>query len=415
MQALPIIGIAIAMLLLTACADEGGGGGTPDPGRTPTTVPLQCYISLPATTRDSRMGDPGSPTGEDVDWDRLTVIVAYRAKAQTEGDYDPQPGKMVYWDTFTRQEFESATSVVHPGSTLSPVLQGGTDTGLRTFTMPLPVGTARVYGITYSSPTDPANASRQAHLVDFEARLKQLSTDGTDHNADILAWPMPNDYATTASGQLSTIDVAKFISVATGYAVNSKAGTTSPYDLSIAKANEVEMKQYWSMTLRRIAAKLDLQWDAQAAYDNTTDRYTDVLVNAFAYDGGATLADGGAGAGLVFPYAELHEAGHTFQPLGGKVEFFNTSPISQRNGRVYHYLFPDLSSTVATPPRIDFNITATYTDDNGHTATRERTFSYNFQKVAPIQPATWYKISTRIRGNKQDNADITIDHFETGN
>lgn len=54
---------------------------------------------------------------------------------------------MVYYDTYTKEEFDRKPLVTHPTSTLS----GPDANGFRTYTMYLPLGTCCVYGVTYSS------------------------------------------------------------------------------------------------------------------------------------------------------------------------------------------------------------------------------------------------------------------------
>lgn len=391
--------------LLASCAGEEGAS-TGDGGSKTGGVPMEFYISAPMPTATTRVGDPGSPTGETVDWDRLTVIIAYTSKTHSDDNFDAEEGKMVYWDTFTREEFESLSEITHSGSTLTPVLNAdGSDSGLRAFTMPLPVGTARVYGVTYSSPSDAANESVKSNLVDFEARLKAFDKQGKSHNDEILSWEIPNTYAST-DGTTATIDVAKFLSVATGYGVNTKPDAANPYDLSIAKANDIEMKQYWKMTCHRLATKLDVQWDAQQAYDNTKGSYVDVAVNAFSYCGGASVE--GEGNGRLFPFSELHGSAYTFSPVGGTSTFFNTTPISRRNGRVYHYFFPDGSKE----PRVDFSIS---TQTEGSAVWQPYTYHFDFSQVAPLRPATWYKLNIRVKGNSGENTNIVVDNFQTGN
>lgn len=391
--------------LLASCAGEEGTS-TGDGGSKSGGVPMEFYISAPMPTATTRVGDPGSPTGETVDWDRLTVIIAYTSKTHSDDNFDAEEGKMVYWDTFTREEFESLSEITHSGSTLTPVLNAdGSDSGLRAFTMPLPVGTARVYGVTYSSPSDAANESVKSNLVDFEARLKAFDKQGKSHNDEILSWEIPNTYAST-DGTTATIDVAKFLSVATGYGVNTKPDAANPYDLSIAKANDIEMKQYWKMTCHRLATKLDVQWDAQQAYDNNKQAYVDVAVNSFSYKGGASVE--GEGNGRLFPFSELHGSAYTFSPVGGTSTFFNTTPISRRNGRVYHYFFPDGSKE----PRVDFSIS---TQTEGSAVWQPYTYHFDFSQVAPLRPATWYKLNIRVKGNSGENTNIVVDNFQTGN
>lgn len=406
MKITKILLLMATLALATACSSGGDTPNTPDAPE--TTVPVELRIAVPMATA-TRVGDPGSSTGETVDWDRMAIIIAYKTKTNTSDDQSATTKKMVYWDTFSRKEFESTTTTTHATSTLTPVFNGATDTGVRSFVMSLPPGTVRIYGVTYSEP-DEGETYATHNLVDFEERLKGIAKDGANHNADILAWQMPNSY--TTDGTPATMDVAKFLSVATGYAVDG-SGTTPKYDLEITSGTD-GATQNWSMTLHRLAAKLDIQWDAQSAYDNTKGQYIDVQMDGFTYNGGAALADGDMGHGLVFPYTAI-QTSTTFAPLGGKATFYNTTPISKRNGRVYHYIFPDLNNTSGKPAKIEFTIASTSKSADGtstSTATTSRTFS--FEKVAPIQPSTWYKINAKVKGNTS-STEIVIDRFNTGN
>lgn len=386
-------------MLLASCASDTGG----DDRRTPSTLSVHFYVQAPTPDTKTRIGDPGESTGEAVDWDRIAVIVAYKDKDNTHGGYDPEPGRMVYWDVFTRDEFCSAKTVHHTNSTLTPVLDGDADTGIRSFTMPLVRGTVRIYGITYSSPNETANAACKQNLVDFEQRLNNIKKDGADHNPDITDWQIANTYAST-DATVKTIDVGKFLSVATGYAVDAKDAVSPQVDLSVS--DDTEESQYWSMTLHRLATKLDVQWDAQSAYDNKQQKYVDVEVDGFTYNGQAASATG-AGNGRLFPFGALLYSGHTFAPLGGSVDFFNTSAISRRNGRVYHYLFPDGCTDRSSAPTIAFHI-KTFSEGQSSAEGLSRDYTMNFGNQLPLQPAAWYKINSKIKGNSSATTDITI-------
>lgn len=402
---------ALITAMLTACSGEDGGSGTHVEG---TTAPLEMCISLPYESQDakSRVGDPGTSTGETHDWDRLTIIIAYRSKTTGENIVDPDPRKMVYYDTFTKEEFDckngdntlNTKGVEHASSILLPILNAdGSDSGMRSYTMYLPLGTVRAYGVTYSNGK-----------LDLEKVLGNISNDGNDHNTDIMQLKISNDYAMTGG----TLDAAKFLSVATGYGVNAKDKDNPTPDLDVALGNENEMHEYWSMTLHRLAAKIDIQWDTYEAYNSQKKTYTKVEVDGFNYDGGATAlaaSDPTAGYGRLFPFKELLSWTGAFTSLGGMKTFINTSAISKRNGRVYHYIFPDGSKT----PKVSFNINTEETkkDDDGNTTETEntkRTYTYDLSNVAPLAPATWYKINTTIKGNSQENTTITIDKFNTG-
>lgn len=167
-----------------------------------TLAPISLTLSVPADKTNTRVGDPGADTNDKVDWDRLTIIVAYKEKAQGDEIIDGAPDKMVYYDTYTKEEFDRGTLVTHATSTLS----GPDANGFRTYTMYLPLGTCCVYGVTYSSEQG----------LNLEEMLDGIAKDGQDHNSDIYDLQISNDYAKPSGG---TTDIAKFISVATGYAL----------------------------------------------------------------------------------------------------------------------------------------------------------------------------------------------------
>lgn len=155
--------------------------------------------------------------------------------------------------------------------------------------------------------------------------------------------------------------------------------------------------------MSRLATQLDIQWDAYQGYKN--GNLIDCKVTSFQYDGGATTAsegttNTGSGYGRLFPYLNKGRAA-----IGGKKDFINRTPISQRNGRVYHYLFPDGS----TSPKITFNLELTTKDPNtGEEKTTEHTpYTFNLSAIAPLRQAYWYKINTKIKGASA-NSETTI-------
>ena len=90
--------------------------------------------------------------------------------------------------------------------------------------------------------------------------------------------------------------------------------------------------------------------------------------------------------------------------VSGNTTFLNTTEISKRNGRVYHYTFPD----GAIPPRLTFKLD---TEKEGTTGKYNVTFDMSNLKDGFI-PARWYKINVTIKGTKLgDNSDITINNF----
>ena len=359
-----------------------------------TLAPISLTLSVPADKTNTRIGDPGTDTNDKVDWDRLTIIVAYKEKTQGDEIIDGAPDKMVYYETYTKEEFDRGTLVTHPTSTLS----GPDANGFRTYTMYLPLGTCCVYGVTYSNEQG----------LNLEGMLDGITKDGKDHNSDIYNLQISNDYAKPSGG---TTDIAKFISVATGYALKLDKNQLLTTDREvIVEKNinaDINTKQYWRMVLGRLAAKIDIQWDAKGAYEKDKDgnlKYTNVKVSQFTYHGepeGTTVP--GSGYGRLFPTL-YHQNVSPLTSVSGHTTFLNTSEISKRNGRVYHYTFPD----GAIPPRITFLLD---TEKDGTKKPYNVTFDMSNLKDGFI-PARWYKINVKISGTQlKGEQNITINNF----
>ena len=360
-----------------------------------TLAPISLTLSVPADKTNTRIGDPGTDTNDKVDWDRLTIIVAYKEKAQGNEIIDGAPDKMVYYETYTKEEFDRGALVTHPTSTLS----GPDANGFRTYTMYLPLGTCCVYGVTYSN----------GEGLDLEEMLNQIEHNGKDHNSDIYNLQITNDYA----HKNGAIDIAKFISVATGYALKLDKNQLLTTDREvIVEKNinaDINTKQYWRMVLGRLAAKIDIQWDAKGAYEKDKDgnlKYTNVKVSQFTYHGepeGTTVP--GSGYGRLFPTL-YHQNVSPLTSISGHTTFLNTSEISKRNGRVYHYTFPDGTN----PPRLTFQLD---TEKEGTAGNKIYNVTFDMTNLKDgFIPARWYKINVTIKGTKLgDNSDITINNF----
>ena len=364
-----------------------------------TLAPISLTLSVPADKTNTRIGDPGADTNDKEDWDRLTVIVAYKNKTQGDEIIDGAPDKMVYYDTYTKDEFDRKNLVTHATSTLS----GPDANGFRTYTMYLPLGTCCVYGVTYSN----------GEGLNLEGMLDGIAKDGQNHNSDIYNLQISNDYAKPSGG---TTDIAKFISVATGYALKLHPETqilTNDRDIKVEQninAN-INTKQYWRMVLGRLAAKIDIQWDAKGAYEKDEDgkqKFTDVKVQGFTYHGAPEEAEStisGSGKGRLFPTLYYQEV-TSKTSVSGHTSFVNTSEISKRNGRVYHYTFPDGTAK----PRITFDIK---TKKDGETEEKSDKVTFDFKnRTESFNPAQWYKINVTIKGTQIGNAsNIIIDKF----
>ena len=384
----------LSLIMLAGCSGSEQSEEKPKD----TLAPISLTLSVPNDKSSTRVGDPGEDTNDMVDWDRLTIIVAYKEKAQGDEIHDAAPLKMVYYDTYTKEEFDRKALVTHATSTLS----GPEANGFRTYTMYLPLGTCCVYGVTYSS----------GQGLDLEKMLDDIAKDGQDHNPDIYNLQISNDYAKPSGG---TTDMAKFISVATGYALKLDKNQPQTTDREvIVEKNinaDINTKQYWRMVLGRLAAKIDIQWDAKGAYEKDKDgnlKYTNVKVSQFTYHGEPANQEStisGSGKGRLFPTL-YHQKVSPMTSVSGHTTFLNTSEISKRNGRVYHYTFPDGTN----PPRLTFLLD---TEKEGTTGNKIYNVTFDMSNLKDgFIPARWYKINVKISGTQLgENQNITINNF----
>ena len=386
--------VILSLIMLAGCS----GSEKDEVKPMDTLAPISLTLSVPDDKTNTRVGDPGADTNDKVDWDRLTIIVAYKNKTQGNEIIDGAPKKMVYYDTYTKEEFDKKSLVTHATSTLS----GPDANGFRTYTMYLPLGTCCVYGVTYSS----------GQGLNLEEMLDGIAKDGQNHNSDIYNLQISNDYAKPSGG---TTDIAKFISVATGYALKLDKNQllTSDREVIVEKNinADINTKQYWRMVLGRLAAKIDIQWDAKGAYEKDKDgnlKYTNVKVQGFTYHGEPADQEttvSGSGYGRLFPTLYYQEV-TSRTSVSGHTTFVNTSEISKRNGRVYHYTFPDGTN----PPRLTFQLE---TEKEGTAGNKTYNVTFDMSKLKDgFIPARWYKINVRISGTQLTKDNITIKDFD---
>lgn len=298
---------------------------------------IRLLISCPQAQMQPRFGDPGSAVPETADWDQMSILFVYT----DDSNITPAiPGSQVIVNNISKDEYNK----------LAPI---GNFKELR---LKVQLGKAYIYGVTYSTGVQAADTLEQA--------INACETKG-----DVEALTISNNYAKGEN------QGDKFVSVATGYYKGTGTGTT-PAIYDIAKGGTgVNMP---TMTLTRLAAKIDIQWDAVDAYEAG---YTDVKVTGFKYNGKKY--------GRLFPNLPT---GTTITNEDKSWTFYNTSAISQRNGRVYHYMFPDGVSV----PSVTFDITAKDKDNNSIENTGDKGYKMSFEK--PLQRATWYKVNATIKG-----------------
>lgn len=328
----------IAMFLFAGC--DKSEDVPPQPEEKVTLL-----ISLPKEALGTRsIGDPGTAVDEGADWDQLAVILAYTDASNIPSSYNSN----VLVKTISKTDFENLPSVDENGN-------------VKLVSVDAWAGTVHIYGVTYSAEA----------ADDLVSDIKDCTKDD-----DVKTLTISNDYA---SGSTS-----KFVSVATGF-YKGDDGTLANFKIQQGGAGTVGSIP--RMSLKRLVAKIDIQWDAADAYPN----YTDVKVTEFTFKGGASVT--GSGSGLLFP--ELNAT-----KLMGNKAFVNRTEISQRNGRVYHYVFPDGVSK----PTVTFNISA---NDNGINVSKD--YSLNFRDT--LSPATWYKVNATIKG-VTESGDISV--FNSG-
>ena len=361
--AVVFVGAFILLSLFSCSSDDDGGGRTSKVER--QTVRL--YLNIPSSD-GTRVGDPGQSTGEGIAWDKLAVMIEYPDGVSGN---DNIPGA-------------DRHSVIYVDKT---DYDAGIDAqGYYWVPLDLPEGKVRFYGVTYSMD-EGAQLETDINAID----------ESVDATPSFASLEISNDYA-TANG---TMDVAKFLSVATGYYKDA----TGIRDFTVEQKAEWEDEDMPRMTLTRLAAKIDIQWDAANAYPE----YTDVKVENFTFYGDNASTDiASSGKGRLFP--DLC-TGQENKILGGK-SFLSvfTSPISQRNGRVYHYVFPDGVST----PKIVFDLSANHVKDDNQTENIKGNYTFNFTGGA-LKKASWYKINTTISGlsNINTSQDITFNDGST--
>ena len=350
--------VTLAALAFASCSGDDTAGSDPTgPGTAGDQLQtVRLYLNVPSTAT-ARVGDPGYPTGEGEDWDQLAVMIE-----SANGEAITADGSHYYVKTLSIEGYKALPE------------QSGYHW--------LPIDLVKdskvyIYGVTYSS-TAANNPSADITEV--------VTNNGTFADLEIS-----NDY----SAINNKIDSEKFLSVATGY---YEKGGNREFTVTQPTGDLYDPATMPTMTLTRLAAKIDIQWDAQDAYvleNNENIYYEDVSVDKFMFytsQENTDVGDDETGKGFLFP--DLNTAA-TATP--GKKGFYNTSPISKRNGRVYHYVFPDGKNK----PCVTFQISANKKQEG--TTDKEVNKNYTFNFTKPLQKSTWYKINTTIKGLENDN------------
>lgn len=338
------------LLLLASC---GSSGDEPSPSTKPK-VALRMLVQAPKAP-SSRIADPGTSTGEADLWDTFLLAFVYKS--------DEAGANTVIVDRITRTQFNQLERY-------------NDNDNVRYYTIQLMPGVVYCYGIAYSS---------DATDYDIYRRLQQCTSKEAVDNLLIS-----NSYAEGSADATS-----KFLSVATGYYRDLKDKTSQgTIDITNAAASAESPYNVPVLRLVRLACKIDVQWDAASAFTGSQLR---AYVTGFKYTSNPSVT--GAGSGRLFP-----ELATSTKAVGGSTAFLNTSEISQRNGRAYHYVFPESQKAVGTKPKLTFDVNGV--DADGTTKQSAVTVNFNSQP----QAATWYKINATVSGisaNKEFTWNIT--------
>lgn len=338
------------LLLLASC---GSSGDEPSPSTKPK-VALRMLVQAPKAP-SSRIADPGTSTGEADNWDTFLLAFVYKS--------DEAGANTVIVDRITRTQFNQLERY-------------NDNDNVRYYTIQLMPGVVYCYGIAYSS---------DATNNDIYQRLQQCTSKEAVDNLLIS-----NSYAAGSADATS-----KFLSVATGYYrdLNDKT-RQGTIDITNAAASAEPPYNVPVLRLVRLACKIDVQWDAASAFTGSQLR---AYVTGFKYTSNPSVT--GAGSGRLFP-----ELATSTKAVGGSTAFLNTSEISQRNGRAYHYVFPESQKAVGTKPKLTFDVNGVDADGT----TKQSAVTVNFSSQP--QAATWYKINATVSGisaNKEFTWNIT--------
>lgn len=349
--------MALSLMVLTAC--RNGVADVPDVPDLPMET-MRLLIAAPENINNTRApGDPGSGVDEAEDWDHMAVILAYDDAAE---EVFPG-GSKVKLISLTQKDFYNL-----------PVY--GSDTTIRHLEVTVPLGELYIYGIVYKKGV---HGSPEQDIQNCKL------------NSEILQLQISNHYAAQVDADKNPIagtqNISTFLSVGSGYYQTAESNGL-PAAFSLYGSDGGLQSSYPVVRITRLATKVDVQWDAADAFEHG---YSKVKITGFTYHGSAY--------GRLFPKVA---PAATYVPDTLDRTFYNSSEISQRNGRVYHYSFSDGKMK----PKITFHISA---EKEG--VGKEQDYSMTFD--APLLQATWYKVNVTVRG-LTGSSDITLGTDHTG-
>lgn len=160
-----------------------------------------------------------------------------------------------------------------------------------------------------------------------------------------------------------------------------------------------------TVSCTRLAAKIDVQWDAQGAYEN--GKFTEASMSEITLNG---LAQG-----YVFP---SKVSNITYPSISENVATFAAKdPISKRNGRTYFYTFPMVGQNLTGKEKKNaIRFTVTYNDGSGSEPVKQH-YTATFNE--PSKPNTWYKVNIKVNGTTasatEGNHELVLTQTQSGN
>ena len=270
---------------------------------------------------------------------------------------------------------------------------------------------------------EPAVADAEMRLSVSISSGTRAGDPGTDHGERNADWETLGIYVVYTNGRVLSFSIPKdnfsspkvfsvFEGTAQVYAAAFPAGHTPPVCTTVAEVQNMRTldiskmsgdnnaKQKYiqnifsgisdsaeiikdanntiNVTCTRLAAKIDVQWDAQGAYEN--GKYTQAAMSEITHDG---LAEG-----YIFPtVATISDEPKTILT---DATYTADDPVSERNGRTYFYTFPGQSSAI--------NFSVTYTPGTDGTLEGMQNYKASFPKK--IESNTWYKVNINVSGTK---------------
>ena len=173
------------------------------------------------------------------------------------------------------------------------------------------------------------------------------------------------------------------------YIQNIFSGISDSADIVKDRNNRIDV------TCTRLAAKIDVQWDAQGAYEN--GKFTKASMSKITLKG---LAQG-----YMFPSEVSNPTYTTTQIVAA---FTAGDAISERNGRTYFYTFPGVNNAI--------NFTVSYNDGSGSEPVKQY-YTATFNE--PSKPNTWYKVNIKVNGTTasatEGNHELVLTQTQAGN